>query len=263
MVYHGPMLRGGHTLYGLPVGVLMLDTKFPRLRGDIGNARTWPFPVLYRVVRGAIPERLAVSEPDPSLLAPMIDAVHELEADGVRAILTSCGFLAAHQPKLAAAVSVPVFASSLLQVPLAAASIRPGQKVGIITANAVLNELHFTGCGWSADDIPIVQAAPRPDSHFSRTFVGDAPECDPARIHAELEELTREMCIEHPEVGAIVLECANLAPFSQTVRETSHLPVFDLYTLGIHAYLGTSGPDWLHPPAPEQMQTDRLMSAAD
>ena len=38
---------GGKTLYGARVGILMMKTRFPRVSGDIGNAHTWPFPVLY------------------------------------------------------------------------------------------------------------------------------------------------------------------------------------------------------------------------
>src|SRR4051794_20591215 len=122
---------GGSALYGLAVGVLMLDTQFPRALGDVGNANTWPFPVTYHIVEGAIPERMAQPEPDPSLLSPFVEGVRRLERDGVRAIITSCGFLAAHQPELAAAASVPVFSSPLLQVPLAARAIRPGAEVAI------------------------------------------------------------------------------------------------------------------------------------
>jgi hypothetical protein len=239
------LLTGGRTVYEVPVGVLMMDTKFPRILGDIGNARTWPFPVQYRVVRGAIPERLAVAESDQALVEPMIDGARQLAADGVRAIITSCGFLAAHQPALAAAVSIPVFASSLLQVPMAARCIQPGQKVGIMTARSVLNESHFRGAGWLADDFPVVQVAPPQDSHFVATFVGNSAYLDVDLVRAEVAELTRRLKLEHPDVGAIVLECANFAPFSQTVRQTSGLPVLDLYTLGMHAYLATSGPDML------------------
>ena len=50
--------RGGKALYGAPLGILMLEAKFPRIPGDMGNAATWPFPVLYRVVGGATPERV-------------------------------------------------------------------------------------------------------------------------------------------------------------------------------------------------------------
>lgn len=41
--------RGNSNIYGFPIGmILMLDTAFPRIPGDIGNALTWDFPVLYK-----------------------------------------------------------------------------------------------------------------------------------------------------------------------------------------------------------------------
>jgi hypothetical protein len=235
---------GGRTVYGLTLGMLMMDTKFPRALGDIGNAATWPMSVTYRVVKGAVPERLAQPEPDPQLLEPFIDGVRALEADGVRAILTSCGFLAAYQRELANAVSIPVLASSLLQVPMAASVINADQRVAIITARTVLTERHFNGVGWSAKDIPVVQVAPHEDGPFIATFVGDAPEANMDEIDKEVASLTHDLQAHHPEVGAIVLECANLAPFGPTVRRVSGLPVFDLYTLGMHAYLATIGTDF-------------------
>ena len=50
---------GGKTVYGGTVGVCMLDTQFPRIHGDIANARTWSVPVHYRVVPGATPKKPA------------------------------------------------------------------------------------------------------------------------------------------------------------------------------------------------------------
>ena len=52
--------RGGKTLYGAPLGILMLEANFPRIPGDMGNGTTWPFPVLYRVVSGASPEKVVL-----------------------------------------------------------------------------------------------------------------------------------------------------------------------------------------------------------
>src|SRR5205807_10461921 len=103
------------TIYGQALGILMLETRFPRPPGDVGNALTWPFPTHYRVVKGAHPSRIMGRDPDPGLLAPFLDAARELEAHGVRAITTSCGFLAVFQRELASAVSVPVVTSALLQ----------------------------------------------------------------------------------------------------------------------------------------------------
>ena len=242
--YTAVELAGGSTVYGLALGVLTLDTRFPRALGDVGNAATWPFPVAYHIVEGAIPERMAQPEPDPELLSPFLDGVRALERAGVRAIITSCGFLAAHQPHLAAAATVPVFSSPLLQVPMAARCIRPTQSVGILTARTVLTELHFEGAGWSSADISVVQLAPSEDSEFVKTFVGNRPHVDTRDLDREVGELAERLVEQHPDVGAIVLECANFGPFSPIVRRVTGLPVFDLYTLGIHAYLATSGPSF-------------------
>lgn len=222
-----------------PLGVLMLDTRFPRLLGDVGNPLTWPFPVRYEVVHGAIPERMAQPVPDPDILEPFVAAARRLESDGVQAITTSCGFLAAYQRELASAVQVPVFTSALLQVPLAARMIRASEVVAILTAREVLGERHFAGAGWSPEDLPVVQVAPPPDSHFIKTFVGNQPHTDVEQLRHEVAELTERAVREH-EVGAIVLECANLSPFAGLVRRIAKVAVFDLYTLGMSAHLSTA-----------------------
>lgn len=232
---------GGRTIYGRHLGVLTLDTRFPRLPGDVGHAGTWPFPVAYRVVEGALPRLLARAEPDEELLAPLLDGLRDLEREGVRAIITSCGFLAIYQRQLADAVSVPVFASSLLQVPVAARSIRRDQRVGILTARAVLTEQHFRGAGFDPADIPVVQMAPAESSEFVRTYVGNRAEVDPDDLEREIRELALGLVRDHPDVGAIVLECANLSPFREIVRRATGRAVFDLYTLGMHAYLASGG----------------------
>ena len=53
--------KGGKSIYGAPLGILMLEARFPRIAGDMGNGATWPFPVLFRVVRGASPERVVLN----------------------------------------------------------------------------------------------------------------------------------------------------------------------------------------------------------
>ena len=145
------LLRGGRTVYGQALGILMLDTRFPRPPGDVGNATTWPFPTQYRIVKGTDTSRIMGEAPDPTLLEPFLEAARDLELHGVRAITTSCGFLAVFQRELAAAVSVPVLTSSLLQVPIVSRLLRPDQKVGVLTERPHLTERHFQGVGWSAD----------------------------------------------------------------------------------------------------------------
>src|ERR671938_449382 len=118
------VLQGGYPFYAAPVGILLLDARFPRPPGDIAYAETFDFPVVYRVVERATPSRV-VDDGAAGLVDAFCAAARELEAAGVRAICTSCGFLALHQPALAAAVRVPVFTSSLLQIPSILTALAP------------------------------------------------------------------------------------------------------------------------------------------
>src|SRR5450830_1704998 len=110
------MVYSSRCNYGELIGIIMLDTVFPRIPGDVGNATTFPFPVRYKRVNGASVKRV-VKEADPQLLQPFIEAAQELEMEGVKAITTSCGFLVMFQKQIADAVKIPVLTSSLLQVP--------------------------------------------------------------------------------------------------------------------------------------------------
>jgi len=242
------MLSGGRTLYGLPVGILMLDTRFPRPPGDIGNASTWPFPVRYRIVKGAEPRHI-LGEGGLAMLAPFSEAAKELEAEGVTMITTSCGFLAVVQRELQAAVSIPVLTSSLLQVPLASRLIREDQRVAIMTSRDSLTERHFIGCGWSSKDLPVHVTVLPPDAQFTAVYSAIAPEAarpeaDPAVLERDLVDAATRTIREHPEIGAFVLECTNYVPYSAAIRRATGLPVFDVYTLVMQGYLATSGSEF-------------------
>jgi hypothetical protein len=240
-----PIVRGGRTVFGYELGILMLKTRFPRIRGDVGNATTWPFPVRYEIVEGADARRVMSPDPDISLVEPLVDAARRLEAEGVRAITTSCGFLAAFQREIASAVSVPVLTSALLQVPLAASLIGPDRRVGILTERPNLTELHFQGAGWSSVDLPVSVRALPPDSVFPTVFIDDGVEAEPSILEAELVGCAVALVAEIPDVGAIVMECTNFVPFSMAVRQATGLPVFDLYTLVIAAHEAAIGRSFL------------------
>ena len=142
---------GGKAIYGAPLGILMLEARFPRIPGDMGNATTWPFPVLYRVVKGASPERV-VLQGAAGLLPDFLDAAAELVSFGAEAITTNCGFLSLFQQEIAAHVRVPVATSSLIQVPWVQATLPPGKRVGVITVSASsLTPRHLEAAGVPAD----------------------------------------------------------------------------------------------------------------
>ena len=232
------IVLGGKTNYGEVLGILMLDTLFPRIPGDIGNACSFDFPVRYHMVRNATPERIA-AKTDPALLAPFIEAARQLEAEGVKAITTSCGFLALWQKELAGAVSIPVLTSSLLQVPLVW-QMTGKRPVGIITAKAGnLTEAHLAAVG--IEGIPVFMAGLDDAPEFTRTFIKNTPELNVEAVRAEVIERARLLVEEHPEIGALVLECTNLPPYSDDIRIAARRPVFDVMTLCRYAALGLNG----------------------
>src|SRR5919197_1684376 len=144
-------VRGGQNQYGFTVGILMLDTRFPRIPGDMGNGGTFPFPVRYHRVPGAGPD-LVVRRGAEGLLPAFSDGARQLEREGVGAITTNCGFLVKFQRELAGAVRVPVFTSSLLMVPLVHRMLAPGRRVGLMTVNASsLGPEHLAGAGIGPD----------------------------------------------------------------------------------------------------------------
>jgi Asp/Glu/hydantoin racemase len=220
------------------LGVVMLDTRFPRPRGDIGNPQTFAFPVRYRTVRGAWPRKVVI-ERDPALLVPFIDAARALEREGVAAITTSCGFLALFQVEMAAGVTVPMWTSSLLLVAEIEAGMMAGRRVGIVTADAAsLTAAHLGAVGARAD-------TPREglalDSRFRATVLEDRSELDVDEAERATVAAAERLIARHREVGAIVLECTNMPPYADAVRAATGLPVHDITTL-VRARLGAATP---------------------
>lgn len=223
-------VRGGFNQFGFTVGILMLDTRFPRISGDMGNAATFPFPVRYHRVAGAHPD-LVVRRGAEGLLPAFIDGARQLEREGVGAITTNCGFLVKYQHQLAAAVRVPVFTSSLLLVPLVHRMLAPGRSVGVMTVNSVgLTAEHLAGAG-IGPGIPLVVAGMEGEKEFTRVLLDDELELDVDAAREEHVRVARRLVGDHPDIGAIVLECTNMPPYTADVQRVTGLPVFDIVSL--------------------------------
>ena len=217
------------------VGILMLETTFPRIPGDIGNPASFPFPVRYQTVKGASPQKVVI-DADAGLVDGFIDAGRRLVAKDVKAITTSCGFLALFHRQLVEALPVPVFTSSLLQVHLARALIRCDQTVGIITASKpALTDAHLAGVG--IQDYPLAIAGMETSEEFSAVFLGGKERLDEAKCRREMEAAACDLMSAHRGIGAIVLECTNMPPYADSIRRATGVPVFDAVTLVHHARL--------------------------
>ncbi len=210
------------------LGVLMLETGFARIPGDIGNPATFDFPVRYAVVDGASARRV-VGAADPRLLAPFVAAAHDLVRDGVAALSTSCGFLVCFQRELEDAVAVPVWSSSLLLVAEVQAGLPPGRRVGVVTVDArALGASHLAAAGAPADT-PVEGL--EPGCVFQRCLLGDGADLDVESACAATVAASKRLVARCPAVGAIVLECTNMPPYADAVRRATGLPVHDITTL--------------------------------
>ncbi len=223
-------MKQGHTLHGIPIGIVMLNTGFQRLPGDVGHAATWDFPVLYHVVDAATQATLFDRGVD-ALLEPFAEACTLLASSGVKGIATSCGFLAALQPQLSARSPVPVVSSALLQIPMVQSLLGATRRVGVITADAAcLQQGHFEGVGVARHRDLVIAGLPE-DGAIRRDLRTNASVVDPQAQARELCEIGIAMVKAQPDVGAIVLECTNLAPHAKALQHAIGLPVFDVVTL--------------------------------
>ena len=226
--------KGGKNIFGVYIGILMLETHFPRIPGELGNATSFNYPVRYHIVKGASPHKV-VREKDPALLNLFIKGAQELEKFGVRAITTNCGFLAQFQQEIANAVNVPFFSSSLMQIPMIYRMLKKDQKVGVLTVNsASLTPDLFKKVG--VEGIPLVVKGLENEEEFTHVMLDDILEMDVDKARDENVKVAKELIKENPDVGAIVLECTNMPPYAKAIQEAVQLPVFDIFTLADMVY---------------------------
>ena len=213
---------------GETIGILVLDCYYPFLPGNVANATTYDFPVRYAVVEGATADRL-LYQADPTLIEPFIAAARKLQDEGVKAITGACGFMALFQKEIAAAVDIPVFASSLLQVPFVHQIT--GKRVGIITADSsCLKPAHFSGTSIS-EDIPLAIGGMETKEAFMQGIIANIGELDDDGIRKGVVEVAQQLQSEHDDLGAILLECSDLPPYAHAVQAATGLPVFDFITM--------------------------------
>ena len=219
-------VRGGKAIYGASVGMLLLETRFPRIPGDGGNAATWPFPMLWRVVSGATPDRVVRDR--GVVVDDFIAAARDLVAAGADGITTNCGFLVLHQDRLAKECGVPVAASSLLQVPWVERLLPPGRRVGVVTVEADSLTPRHLECAGARPDTSV--EGTEAGNELTRVLLGDELELDVDRAREDVVTASRRLVERNRDVGAIVLECTNMPPYAADVSRATGLPVHDFHS---------------------------------
>lgn len=208
------------------LGILMLDTRFPRLLGDVGNPDSFDFPVVYRAVPNATPDAIVLGD-SRKWVDAFIREGQELVAQGCTGLATTCGFLSLVRKDIATACGVPVASSALEQVAMVHHSLPKGKTVGILTISAnSLSSAHLAAAN-VPPDTPVQGVD---DSRFARSILGNMTELDAACAESELTEAAHHLCDIHPNVGAIVLECTNMPPYAAAIEKGTGRPVFSILT---------------------------------
>ncbi len=215
-----------HFTSGHAIGVIAVDLKYPKLPGNVVNATTFDFPVLYKKVEFDIE---LLFEGAPELEMVVVEAAKELEAEGVRAIVGACGYFAHFQKQVADAVNVPVFLSSLCQLPLIKLGLKQEQKIAVFAASADnIDDEILSGVGAQLDDL-VIQDVGSMESFAPIRWGEEA--LDNKWLTEDLEKTAHDLVEQHPEIGAILLECSDLPPYAYAIQAATGLPVFDFITL--------------------------------
>ena len=224
-IYHA---RRGQVAYGFSIGVLMLECNIPFVPGDVGNASTYNFPVQFLLVPGATGDAV-INKQDPSITPNFVEAAKQLEAQGVRAITGDCAYMGAYQEAVADAVDVPVFLSSLMQVPLVLNMLRKSQKLAVLVANGQTVSDRLLRTVGITEEIAArcVFRGLEDREHFRSVILEETGEIDVDRMEAEMVATATELVEADPSIGAFLLECSDMPPYGAAVQRATGRPVFD------------------------------------
>lgn len=212
----------------MPLGVLMLDTRFTRFVGDIGNPESYSEPALFEVVRGATVDKIVPARAPP-LIEDFVHAGERLIRRGADAITTGCGFLVLNQAELAARLDVPVATSALLLIPTLMKLLPSGKRLGVLTFSARdLTPAHFAAAG-APPDTPVEGVAQ--DGVFQKAIYEQPCADSVAAREAEVVAAAQRLVAKTKDIGAILFECTNFPPHRAAVEQTTGLPVYDVFTL--------------------------------
>jgi len=212
----------------MTLGVLMLDTRFTRFVGDIGNPQSYTEPVLFEVVRGATVDKIVPAKVPP-LIEDFVAAGERLIARGANAITTGCGFLVLNQQNLAARLKVPVATSALLLIPTLMKLLPPGKRLGVLTfSGRDLTPAHFVAAG-ANPDTPVEGVTQ--DGVFQSAIYEQPCDDSVAAREAEVVAAAERLIARHSDIGAILFECTNFPPHRAAVAAATGLPIYDVFTL--------------------------------
>jgi aspartate/glutamate racemase len=232
----------GRNVGGVTIGLVQMHVNLAMIPGNMGNATTFDFPMLYRRMNAENVVDVMANPPTENFTDAIVEAAQWLELQGVRAIMGNCGFFGSYQNAVKARINVPFFSSSLMMLPMMVHSMPGNKKVGVITANGpILKEVQaIENCGLSPEDKNnrIVVRGCEDGEEFSTTIMANTGEYNPAKVEQEIVAVAKKLVEENDDIGAILLECTELSPAAAAVQNEVRMPVWDYTTLTKWIYSG-------------------------
>ena len=218
-----------------PLGALCLDytDDIHRPPGDPLNPESFVFPLVHERVNNATVRNIVFSGVlDETLIDNFVDACNKLEAKGAIGVITSCGFLAQIQDRLASKINIPLASSSLLQIPSVLAFLPPNKKVAVLTFDEKeLGKSHFDGVGLSEAMQKRIVVHGAKDWGELKNIIIEGGQYVIERFEAEMIELAKKAVSQDSSIGAFVFECTQMPPTSKAVQKALGLPVYDVVTM--------------------------------
>ena len=233
--------RSNHSCYGMGLGIMILDEVYPGFPGDVRNASAFPFPIQYEIVEGIDIDKLVFMDDKSQCLEPILKAAKKLEKMGCRAIAAECGYFAYFQQEVAKHVNIPVFMSSLLQIPMMQQVVGLGNQIGIVcAAKDKLTPTHLKNVGVDPNSNIVVAGVlddyPCPEFDTMWRANGTVPEGNFSKAEADMVSLCKDFVAKNPGIKAMMFECTGLQPFARAVQREIDLPIFSWSTLLDYAY---------------------------
>lgn len=235
--------RKNHRCYGMGLGIIILDDVYPGFPGDVRNASAFPYPIQYEITSDVDIRTLVAEEDKSPCLAPILRAARKLEDMGCRAIVAECGYFSYFQREIAAQVQVPVFTSSLLQVPLAQQIVGPQKLVGILVAESYyLTDQHLEAVGIEIGTNYVISGAmddgkcPEFNHLWTEGLRTDPPSAWYSKAGQEFLNAAVAFHQANPDMGAMILECTGFPPFARALQREIDIPLFSYGTLLDYAY---------------------------
>jgi hypothetical protein len=225
----------GRNVFGITIGLVQMRVNLPMIPGNMGNASTFDFPMLYREMNAENAFDVMANPPSQNFTDGIVEAAQWLELQGVKAIMGNCGFFGSYQNIVRQKINVPFFSSSLMMLPMMVQSMPANKKVGVITANGpILEKVQaIENCGLSLEDkenrIVVMGCEAYPE--FSTGIMANTGRYNPVKVEREIVSVAERMMVANKDIGAVLLECTELSPHAVAVQNAVHMPVWDYTTL--------------------------------